>query len=166
MQSAVRSPDQQKVSMAVEILRTSGSLRFAARGYSMLPSLWPGDVLTVQAMPGESLEPGDIVLYEREARLYAHRMLRRTTSANGESMVVRGDSMPRADRPVLAQEVLGKVKLVERDGHVLPGIPRCTPLMRLAGLVLCWDRLRSVVLRLRTTLCPGSRAISSESFSL
>src|SRR3974390_327732 len=114
MQSAVSSPDQQKVSMAVEILKTSGSLRFAARGYSMLPALWPGDVLTIQAVPWQSLNSGDVVLYTREGRLYAHRVLRRMTTSDGESIVVRGDSMPRADRPVLAEELLGRVKLVER----------------------------------------------------
>ena len=60
--------DQQKVGMALEVLRTQGRVRFAARGYSMLPSLWPGDVVTVEAQSTDQFQSGDLLLYVREER--------------------------------------------------------------------------------------------------
>jgi hypothetical protein len=141
--------DQQKVGMALEVLRTQGRVRFAARGYSMLPSLWPGDVVTVEAQSTDQFQSGDLLLYVREERFFLHRMLRNEECGVEARWLMRGDSMPHADQPVSAHQIVGKVVEVERDGRRLPGIPRCTLPVRAAGFLLCWDRLRSVVLRLR-----------------
>jgi hypothetical protein len=140
--------DQQRVGMALEVLRSHGRVRFAARGYSMLPSLWPGDVVTIEAQ-SEPFQPGDLLLYVREERFFLHRALRRVCGAAEACWLVRGDSMTRADAPVSRHEILGRVVEVDRNGQVLPGIPRCTLPVRAAGLALNWDRLRSLVLRVR-----------------
>jgi hypothetical protein len=34
--------------LVAEVLRSFGTIRFAATGWSMLPSLWPGDTLMVE----------------------------------------------------------------------------------------------------------------------
>jgi len=47
------SREQLKHNLAAEALRTAGKFRLAAFGYSMLPTLWPGEVLTIQV---QSLE--------------------------------------------------------------------------------------------------------------
>ena len=39
--------DQAGCSMAAEALRSWGTLKLRATGISMLPALWPGDLLTV-----------------------------------------------------------------------------------------------------------------------
>ena len=43
----------------------------------MLPTLWPGDVLTVQSILPEQVEPGEIVLYMRQDRFFIHRIVSR-----------------------------------------------------------------------------------------
>ena len=40
----------------------------------MLPTLWPGDLLTVQSRRAEDIEPGEIVLYMRGGRFFIHRV--------------------------------------------------------------------------------------------
>ena len=141
--------EQQKRDLAVEVLRASGQVRLAARGYSMLPSLWPGDVLTLQAATLDSLAAGDLVLFVGEGRFFVHRVLRRTQIEGQTRVVTRGDSMPREDQPVSADEVLGKVVSVERHGRILARVPASSLFVRGLGLALAWGRLRSVVLRLR-----------------
>jgi signal peptidase I len=141
--------EQHKRDLAVEVLRAAGQVRLAARGYSMLPSLWPGDVLTIRAATFEQLTAADLVLYSRDGRFFIHRVLRRGQVDGQLRWVTRGDSMPHPDQPVSADEVLGKVVAVERDGQALEKVPACTAFVRAIGLALAWGRLRSVILRLR-----------------
>ncbi len=71
--------------LAAEVIRSSGKLRLRATGASMLPSIWPGDVLTVSSEAVAETQPGDIILFEREGRLIAHRVVevRRQESGDG-----------------------------------------------------------------------------------
>jgi hypothetical protein len=147
---------QHKRDLAVEVLRTSGRLRIAARGYSMLPSLWPGDVLTIQAATIDRLAPHDVVLFCREGKFFIHRLLQRAQIDGQTSAIMRGDSMPHADHPVTSGEVLGKVVAIERNGVLLKRVPGCSLLTRSIGLTLgSWGQLRSVVLRLRQKHAEG-----------
>ena len=159
--------EQQKLDLAVEVLRTSGQLRLAARGYSMLPSLWPGDVLTLQAAGIEQFAPQDLLLYCREGRFFIHRVLRRTETDGETRLITRGDSMPQNDLPVSSPEVLAKVMSVERHGQELPQVPRCTLLTRSIGLPLgSWGRLRSVVLQWRQGRSAPEIGVASDGTAL
>lgn len=86
--SAVRS------ALVADALRGRGHLRLRVRGESMLPSLWPGDVVEIEGCSPEDVCPGEIVLALREDRLFLHRLVAPCT-ANG--FVLRGDSVPRSD---------------------------------------------------------------------
>ena len=95
MESDVQFLVLQKQNLVAEVLRTSGKVRLAARGHSMLPTLWPGDVLTVETTTFEQLQIGDIVLYQRSERFFIHRLLRKTSATGSDrpTLVTRGDSM-------------------------------------------------------------------------
>src|ERR1700758_403813 len=67
-----------KCELAGEVLRSSGKLRLRVTGCSMLPAVWPGDTLFVERTTRESVEEGDIVLYERDRRFFVHRVVRKT----------------------------------------------------------------------------------------
>jgi signal peptidase I len=142
-----------KHNLADEVLRTTGVLRLAAFGYSMLPTLWPGDVLIVQAHAFDQLQPGDVVLFSRDGRFFIHRILRRLE--DGSRLLTRGDAMPDPDAPVSANALLGKVVSVERGSLPVP-IPRCSWLRRLLGLILAYSsRLRSLALRWHSWRSPA-----------
>ncbi len=87
-----------RCSLAAEALRSWGTLKVRAHGVSMLPTLWPGDVLTVQSVRPEQVEPGEIVLYMRQDRFFIHRIvstdLRRGQGVSGHPgrLHVRGRS--------------------------------------------------------------------------
>ena len=67
--------DKVRCSLAAEALRSRGVLKLRAAGVSMLPTLWPGDLLTVQCLREEEVEPGEIVLYMRSDRFFVHRIV-------------------------------------------------------------------------------------------
>jgi signal peptidase I len=145
--------DSHKHSLAAEVLRNTGKLRLVARGHSMLPALWPRDLLTIEATTFDRVDPGDVVLFAREDRFFIHRILRRWDTQSGSSrpsLVTRGDSMPQADTPVLPEELLGRVISVERRADRIFPVPRCSWWRRSLGLMLGYgDRLRSVALRVQ-----------------
>jgi hypothetical protein len=152
--------EQHKQSLAVEVLRKTGMLRLAARGYSMLPTLWPGDVLTVEAQSFDQVRAGDVVLFAREDRFFIHRILRKDASSSGDYLITRGDAMPEEDAPVVAGELLGKVVTTERrdDGVA---VPACSGLRRRVGLMLAHNiRLRSLALRWHAWRVRGRNAHS------
>lgn len=132
--------------LAEEVLRRTGRVRLAALGYSMLPSLWPGEQLTIEARGMGQVRCGDVVAFRRSGRLFIHRVIQIETSPPG--VLTRGDSMPAADAPLSAEELLGVVTaLWGTDGRALP-VPRISGLRRLAGLALAYSgKLRSLALR-------------------
>ena len=80
-------------------------LRLRVNGFSMLPSIWPGDVVCVSGVDRDAYGPGDVVLYSRNGLLFVHRVV----EMSGGAVVTRGDSMLDADPPVAVSDVLGRV---------------------------------------------------------
>ena len=84
-------------------------------GTSMLPAVWPGDMLTVRQRRVAELNPGRIVLCYRDGGFVAHRLVAK-----------RGDEPHYSrrfaffeDRPFREDEVLGEVVLIHRDGRMV-----------------------------------------------
>ena len=98
-----------KRNLAAAILRSSGTLQLRATGTSMLPTLWPGDCLTIQSYNFEDAETGDLVLYARGGRLFVHRVMRKCRLGETHSLITRGDCMTEEDPPVEENDLLGKV---------------------------------------------------------
>ena len=102
--------------LAAETIRSFGALRLRVTGSSMLPALRPDDVLLIRRCRIEVAGPGDIVLYIRRRRLFAHRVVLRS----GAQLLTQGDGLAEADVPVTAHELLGKVIRVIRRGRTVP----------------------------------------------
>jgi len=111
--------DALKCDLASEVLRSFGEVRFAATGWSMLPALWPGDLLLIETVPADQVRVGDIALVGRAGKLCAHRVVSRTGDSGDARWITRGDAMPALDPPVTEAELLGRVTSVIRDGKVV-----------------------------------------------
>lgn len=109
-----------KCELASEILRSFGTVRFAASGWSMLPALWPGDVLEVNVVSSNQIQIGDVVLLARRGKLCAHRVVARTLDSIAPRWITQGDAMPAPDRAVSQADVLGRVTSVLRAGRIIP----------------------------------------------
>ena len=108
-----------KCELAAEVLRRFGTLRFAATGWSMLPSVWPGETLVVERVSQDQVRIGDLVLVGREGRLCAHRVVDRVGDAESHQWITQGDALPVPDRPVAGNELLGKVTYLIRGGKLM-----------------------------------------------
>src|SRR5215831_17063122 len=108
----MRVPIQEHVPhLLKEALRSCGRVSLHVSGSSMLPAIWPGDRILVEATAVADIHQGDIVLCQREYRVFAHRVISRL---NNETLRTRGDSMPANDPRVPADDFLGKVTAIER----------------------------------------------------
>lgn len=108
--------DLSRNELAAEAIRCFGALRLRVTGTSMLPALRPEDVLMIRHCCIGDAGRGDVVLYIRQRRLFAHRVV----SCSGAQLVTQGDGLAEADVPVKAHELLGKVVRVIRRGKTVP----------------------------------------------
>jgi signal peptidase I len=108
-----------KCELASEVLRSSGRLRLRVTGWSMVPTIFPGDTIVIEHAGSECVNKGDIVLFHRDRRLFVHRVSGKTGSAGDLRIITQGDGMRRPDPPVAGSQLLGKVSLVVREGRCL-----------------------------------------------
>jgi signal peptidase len=126
--SAVRS------ALVADVLRGSRhfrqDVRLRVQGESMLPALWPGDLVEIASCSLEDLRPGEIVLALREDRLFLHRLIAPCTP-NGFQL--RGDSMPGCDPQYPPEALLGRLmRTIEQRRGLSSAI-----LSRSLGVLLC-----------------------------
>jgi hypothetical protein len=106
--------EDHKLELTAEMLRCRGTVQLRAWGTSMLPSVWPGDVLTIQGVAHDELVPGDIVLALRDNRFFVHRLIERRELQDCTLWITRGDAMPCNDPPSTALGLLGRVASILR----------------------------------------------------
>ena len=104
--------------LAAEIVRSFGEVRLRVFGTSMVPSVLPGDLVSIQSAGISEISSGEIVLYSREGRLFVHRVVARTNSPEQPLLITRGDRLDHNDPPVYSAELLGRVTSIQRsDGR-------------------------------------------------
>jgi hypothetical protein len=118
-------------------------LTLHVRGTSMIPALWPGESILVDPSNGQNLRVGDVVVFARSRQLIAHRVVGLCGSAEGGSVITRGDAGPHDEPPVRPAELIGVARAVYRFRTERP-IP-CRPSMAARGL--SWVVRRSNVVR-------------------
>ena len=116
------------------LLADGHPVRFSAPGGSMYPTIRHGDVITVMPIKADSVAIGDIILCRHSSGVTAHRVIRiikkchlhsRCTILKPQSsalspqscFILRGDAAIVFDEPVSAEQILGKVMHIERNGR-------------------------------------------------
>jgi len=145
-----------KCELAEEVLLSSGRLRLKVTGWSMLPSIWPGDVLLIERAEAEEISKGDVVLCRYDRRFVVHRIVKNFGPELNTPMLTRGDAMPACDSPVYERDLLGKVSLILRDGvSVLPRRYLSPAESAVAVLVTRSTIAAQIVVRLHDFLAQG-----------
>ena len=86
-------------------------------GTSMYPHIENGDIMLIleKDSPGFSVSVGDIVVYEMEEKIVAHRVVVITNS----KYHVKGDNNDEIDRVLTMDEIIGKVVSVVDNGNFI-----------------------------------------------
>lgn len=108
--------------MAEEVVRAFGKVRLRAFGTSMVPSLLPGDLISIERANLCEILPGEIVLFSQNGRLFVHRVASRSNSLGAPCLITRGDRLCHNDPPVFSSELLGRVVSAERGNQQIKSI--------------------------------------------
>ena len=147
----LEADENPKLDLAAEMLRGRGTVQLKAWGTSMLPSLWPGDLLTIHGTAHDEVVPGDIVLVLHDNRFFVHRLVEMRRCENSFSWITRGDAMPDNDPPAAAFELLGRVGGIRRGNRSFVPSRRASLLHSALAWALCrWGRFRGFALRIHT----------------
>jgi len=137
-----------RVDLCTEILR-QGVVRLRLRGVSMLPSLWPGDLLTIEGTSHDEIIPGDLVLVMRHNLFFVHRLVETRRGPCGLSWITRGDALLHNDFPVDRSELLGRVVEICRAERTFVPDRKMSMLDSVLASIFCrFDRIRSLALRI------------------
>ena len=87
-----------------DALETAGQLPVPVRGGSMGPWIRSGDTVVVER--AVDVRAGEVLVFERDGRLIAHRVIARTE----DGWITRGDAVERSDLPVGEELIVGRVR--------------------------------------------------------
>ncbi|MEV8322156.1 S24/S26 family peptidase [Kitasatospora sp. NPDC056731] len=111
------SEEPSEVRLLRSALAAVGKARLKTTGRSMLPTIEPGTVITVQARPFDEVEPGDVAVVLVDRKVIVHRVVDRA----GTRLLTRGDNLPLVDPAVGPGAYLGAVPGYRRPVP-LPGL--------------------------------------------
>jgi hypothetical protein len=142
----MRKPENARTTLACglagDVVRRFGGIRLRVFGTSMVPSILPGDLISVQRADLSEISPGEIVLYSRDGRLFAHRVVARAGSHNDPRLTTRGDRLSYTDPLISSGELLGRVTSIQcGDGRLHRPV-------RPAARVRLWEQMIARVLRI------------------
>ena len=148
MGCAAEPLEQLKRSMAGEFLRTTGFLQLKVLGQSMLPTIWPGDLLTILNEPWTEFGIGDVGVFQRDERFFVHRIKGTLVIDGAMHFITAGDSSGHDDPPFPTTALVGKVVKIERRDLSLIPRRRCSLFNRCLGWMFAHcDLARNLALR-------------------
>lgn len=123
--------------LITELLQGGYKVNFSAPGHSMYPTIMPSETILVEPIDPGTVKMGDIILYQTDGRLIAHRLIGIDLLTSNSTLshsnfepqssvlspdrffIFRGDACPSCDKPVEANQILGKVVSIERNGRCI-----------------------------------------------
>lgn len=121
--------DAERSGLVADALRLGGRIRLQVHGESMLPALWPADVVEITHCSPGDVRSGEILLALRDGRLFLHRLVGTCTPAGFR---LRGDSMPGPDPWFHPEALLGRLASPKARTRSVSAV-----LSRAVGLIFC-----------------------------
>ncbi|HVB81607.1 MAG TPA: S24/S26 family peptidase [Candidatus Binataceae bacterium] len=113
--------DRVGCALIAQALRAArGPVMLRVGGSSMVPAIWPGDIIEVSSVNDRSLPEQAVALFGRDGRLCAHRIVAVESHDGATRLITRGDALAACDPPLPCAEVLGYVGAVIRHGRRIP----------------------------------------------
>lgn len=116
-----RPPKNELHRLGSDLLDEGMAVRIVASGYSMFPTLRPGDILEIVPVggTGASLVTGEIVALKRDNDFVVHRFLGYFEKEGRHWLFTRGDSTLRADAPFADEALAGRVVTIRRGSRII-----------------------------------------------
>ncbi|WNB92477.1 signal peptidase I [Bacillus sp. NEB1478] len=107
--------NQVTVDLIQRVVKVNGNILLPANGKSMFPFIRQGDICHFKACHPSMIKKGDIVLFVMPSnQLVAHRFIKTIHVDNRVSYLFKGDTNLLFDEPVLSDQIIGKMIMIER----------------------------------------------------
>jgi ribosomal protein S18 acetylase RimI-like enzyme len=97
-----------------DLLFRARAIRLRVTGWSMYPTLWPGDRLTAELVFPAHLRVGDVLLIHHRGRVICHRLIAIQETGADPRLVTKGDGQSGRGDMTRPDQVLGRVVAVRR----------------------------------------------------
>jgi len=111
--------NSQLLDFAETLLDDNHSLSFRMQGYSMYPTLKPGDIGTIEKCSHEDLTVGDIVVFKANNKLVAHRLIEIALRNDNRLFIAKGDKNYHKDAAFTKDALVGKLSSFQRKKRIL-----------------------------------------------
>lgn len=104
------------IELARELVERDVEIPLKTAGLSMGATIRDGDSILVQRTKPDSLNAGDIVVWQTDSGLTAHRILYKQPCGDFFRLTTKGDSCLAPDPPVSSKEIIGRVAEIRGPG--------------------------------------------------
>ena len=104
------------VDFAESILDNDQNVSIKMKGYSMYPTLRPGDIGVIEHCATETLKTGDIIVFKAGGHLVAHRLIAIRKENNHFLFTAKGDKNSFSDPEFSDEMLVGRIKEIQRKG--------------------------------------------------
>jgi signal peptidase I len=129
------------VETIIELLKSGTAVEMTATGFSMFPTLRPGDRAIIKPFDiSRNILPGSVLVVRKDNNLVMHRLVNIIDEKSGSKwFITRGDSMQFQDPPFGNETIIGYVEYFKRNGriiHIREQLP--WPIMYYLNRYLIW----------------------------
>lgn len=105
----------------IKTLKQQKYFTLKADGYSMLPILYPGDLLYFQKTSFSKVRTNDIILVSKKGKMYIHRMIYKNDfiKLDKQYFIAKGDNNFNSDGKIYPKEVIAKVEKIKRNRQII-----------------------------------------------
>jgi signal peptidase I len=107
----LKKEDEFWLNWCKEELILGRTVRVVASGYSMIPTIWPGETVEISPISIEDVIVGDIIAFQRIHHIVVHRVIRKQSTESYFLLKSQGDSNLKEDEAITKDIFLGKVSV-------------------------------------------------------
>ena len=109
----------ERIEVGEQLLKSGTKVRLRLSGNSMFPTIRANDTGIVAPISDIDLKIGRVVVFASNGRWIAHRLVSIRQDAERKVFIAQGDSVPKADKPICEEDIVGIIETVERKGITL-----------------------------------------------
>ncbi len=111
-----------------EELAKGRAVHLPAKGLSMLPSIWPKTILSIEQKSFTDVEVGEVIAFERNLQFVVHRVVKKMVSQGLQEVYTQGDSNWHLDELISEAQYIGAItgkvvaaqfKPIERPSQII-----------------------------------------------
>jgi hypothetical protein len=86
----MKKNNQELTNTLRSILNQGNKVQLKAYGYSMIPTIWKGNIIEIEFKPIGNLVFGDLIAFERSEHVIVHRVIRLEASSDEKKIICQG----------------------------------------------------------------------------